>query len=913
MKRRDLLKTSAAAAGLIGSLEISPMPAAAQSDPPKAPGKTGAPPADNRPAEYLRRVRGDSFLPKPPAPARPYPVSPMPLAERLRRKIVPQRGFCSIAPGSLASESLTSGNGAMNIELMGDPYAERILFHHESLLLPWKRPMEAPNVADIFPQLRQMVLDGKNREAMALAVQHMNDGPIKQDTEPHLTIPAFLMQLDFPKAAAVKDYLRTVNFENSEIKVAWTDEHGDWLRRTFTSRPDNLVVQWIAAPAGQPVNVRISLQKSAEWSMRSGMDWGSHSGIGATAPDRETFNLGANGAPPKVAPPKGVEACEVRQDGNEQRLIYKCRLDPSVDNSGYAGVVRVVREGGSARMDGDTLVVENASSVMLLTRIEWFADYSEDRVEALRQAVEKLPHDYPALLDRHQKVQSEALNRVTVDFGGASQYGMSTEELLADQRSRPDYSPALLEKVFGMGRHWFILNSGKYPGIAAEINATINLQTAGAVQGNLREGMDAYFNWMESLAPDYRVNAKNVFGVRGASYPLFPDKGIGVNFYYTANSTIGVWPYWISAGGWCMRQFWDHYLVTGDLEFLRNRVVPGYKELAQFYEDFLTVTDKNGNYVFVPSISPENVPSSTDPSGPTLINATMDIAVCREVLANLIRASEILGADAASVPKWKAMLAKMPPYLLELDGTLKEWAWPTLQEHYIHRHVSHLYGAWPGDEIDPDRTPQLARAAEIAGRRRTVDALATAVAGETLPAYGRCHRALVGARLKDNVMVDIQLRQLMEQGYISNSLRCSREPYGQPVPDAQGGIPAIIMEMLAYSRPGVIEVLPALPPSLVKGSISGMLARTFARIDKLAWDMDARTVDLKVTSLRKQDVTLIARYGIEAIAAPAGVLTAPPRRGVANCEVHLPEGKPVDIHMKLGRHQPLDWVALVQA
>jgi hypothetical protein len=801
----------------------------------------------------------------------------------------------------------------MNIELMGDPYAERILFHHESLLLPWKRPMEAPNVADIFPQLRQMVLDGKNREAMALAVQHMNDGPIKQDTEPHLTIPAFLMQLDFPKAAAVKDYLRTVNFENSEIKVAWTDEHGDWLRRTFTSRPDNLVVQWIAAPAGQPVNVRISLQKSAEWSMRSGMDWGSHSGIGATAPDRETFNLGANGAPPKVAPPKGVEACEVRQDGNEQRLIYKCRLDPSVDNSGYAGVVRVVREGGSARMDGDTLVVENASSVMLLTRIEWFADYSEDRVEALRQAVEKLPHDYPALLDRHQKVQSEALNRVTVDFGGASQYGMSTEELLADQRSRPDYSPALLEKVFGMGRHWFILNSGKYPGIAAEINATINLQTAGAVQGNLREGMDAYFNWMESLAPDYRVNAKNVFGVRGASYPLFPDKGIGVNFYYTANSTIGVWPYWISAGGWCMRQFWDHYLVTGDLEFLRNRVVPGYKELAQFYEDFLTVTDKNGNYVFVPSISPENVPGSTDPSGPTLINATMDIAVCREVLTNSIQASETLGTGAGSVAKWKAMLAKMPPYLLELDGTLKEWAWPTLQEHYIHRHVSHLYGAWPGDEIDPDRTPQLARAAEIAGRRRTVDALATAVAGETLPAYGRCHRALVGARLKDNVMVDIQLRQLMEQGYISNSLRCSREPYGQPVPDAQGGIPAIIMEMLAYSRPGVIEVLPALPPSLVKGSISGMLARTFARIDKLAWDMDARTVDLKVTSLRKQDVTLIARYGIEAIAAPAGVLTAPPRRGVANCEVHLPEGKPVDIHMKLGRHQPLDWVALVQA
>ena len=897
MKRRDLLKTSVAAAGLMGALETSPALDAEQ---------TGAPPVDNRPAEYLHRVQGDRFLPKPPVPARSNPVSPMPLAERIRRKILPRRGFCSIAPGNLVSESLTSGNGTMDIELMGDPYAERILFHHESLLMPWKRPLEAPHVASIFPQVRQMVLEGKNREAVALAIQQMNDSPIKQDTEPHLTVPAFLMRLDFPKAAPAKDYLRTVNFENSEIRVAWTDQHGDWVRQTFTSRPDNVVVQWLTAPTGQPVNVRISLQKSAAWNMRSGIDWGSHTGIGSTAPDRGAFAPSASA--PKPVGPKGVEVNEVLQDCNEQRLMYKCRLDPSVDNSGYAGVVRVVRNGGSARMDGDTLVVENASSLMLLTRIEWFAEYSEDKVEALRQALDQITPDYPALLDRHQKVQSEALQRVTVDFGGASQFGMSTEELLADQRSRPDFSPALLEKMFEMGRHWFILHSGKYPSIAAEINATINLQTAGAWQGNLREGMDAYLKWMESLAPDYRANATNIFGLRGALYPLFPDKGIGVNFYYTTGSSIGAWPYWISAGGWCLRPFWDHYLVTGDLEFLRNRVVPAYKELALFYEDFLTATDKNGNHIFVPSISPENMPGSADPSGPMLINATMDVAVCREVLTNLIRASEILGAETGSVPKWKAMLAKMPPYLLEMDGTLKEWAWPTLEEHYTHRHVSHLYGAWPGDEIDPDRTPQLARAADIACRRRTVDALATAVAGETLPAYARCHRALVGARLKDNIMVDIQLRQLMEQGYISGALRCSREPYGPPVPDAQGGIPAIIMEMLLYSRPGVIEVLPALPPSLIRGSINGMLARTFARIDRLAWNMEARTVDLTLTSARKQDVTLIARYGIEEITAPAGVLAAPLQVGKADIGAHLPENRPVTFQLRLGRHKPLDWV-----
>ncbi len=921
MKRREFLKTSIVVAGAANSVTVLQPPLEASENSPQMPlhasgqasESAGAAQADNRSAEYLKRDKVDPFLPKPPAPARSYQVSPMPLAERRKRNIVPQHGFCSITPGELVSDSLLSGNGLMNLELMGDPYAEQILFHHECLLMPWKRPLEAPNIADLFPQVRQMALDG-NRQAVSLAVQRMNEGPIKPNTEPHRTIPAFLMRLDFPKTASVTNYLRTVNFDNSEIKVIWTDAQGDWLRQTFASRPDNVVVQRLTAPAGHSVNVRISLQKSAQWSMTSGTSWGNRPAWGAS---------------------KGIEAGDVQHDFNVQRLIYKCRLDPDVDNSGYAGVIRVVRDGGSVRMEGNTLVIENASSVMLLTRIEYFPDYTDDKVDSLREAVEQITPDYAALLERHRKVQSEMLNRVTVDFGGASQNGMSVEELLADQRSRPDFSPALLEKVFEMGRHWFILTSGKYPNIPAEVSFTINLQTAGleppdrrrgeetrpaglgllqtagAVQGDLREGMEAYFNWIESLAPDCRANATNIFGFRGTSYPLWPQQGMGVKYYYSSTAIGSLWPYWISGGGLCYRPFWDHYLVTGNLEFLRNRLVPGLKELALFYEDFLTAVDKNGNYIFAPSFSPENNPTSADPSGPVLVNATMDIAVCREVLTNLIQACEILSIEADNVPKWKAMLAKMPPYLLDPDGTLKEWAWPMLQEHYAHRHVSHLYGAWPGDEIDPDRTPQLARAAKIADRRRTFDLMSTAVVGETLPAYARCHRALAGARLKDDVIVDIQLRQLIEQGYVSTSLRCSRDPYAGPVSDAQGGIPAIIMEMLAYSRPGVIEVLPALPPLLVRGSINGMLARTFSKIDKLAWDMEARTVDLIITSLRKQKVTLITRYGIEEIAAPDEIVAAKPKAGTANCDLNLPAGKPVEIHLKLAQQKPFDWATTV--
>jgi hypothetical protein len=211
--------------------------------------------------------------------------------------------------------------------------------------------------------------------------------------------------------------------------------------------------------------------------------------------------------------------------------------------------------------------------------------------------------------------------------------------------------------------------------------------------------------------------------------------------------------------------------------------------------------------------------------------------------------------------------------------------------------------------MDPDRTPALARAAVIANRRRTFDLMSTAVAGETLAAYARCHRALAGARLKDSVIVDAQLRQLLDQGYVSSALRCSRDPHGGPVTDAQGGIPAIIMEMLAYSRPGIVEVLPALPASLSKGTINGMLLRTFAKLDKLSWDMPARTVDLTITSVKKQDVTLVARYGIEKISAPSGVIANKPKSGAANCDLHLPEGKPVELRLTLSHAKPFDWTA----
>lgn len=899
MKRRDFLKKGTMAAGLAGSLDLI-LPTAAVEAGKQKPSENsrpaGAAPEEIRSPQYLRHARTAGYLPKPPVRVEVQGpnglrISPMSLEERLRRGIVPRRGFCSIVPA--ADALLIAGNGPINIDLSCDPYSERIVFRHESVFVPQK-PFEAPKIAGLFPQVRKMMLEGKYHEAAKLAYDEWH----KTQLPPGGMFGGglgFEMHLDYPKSPSVKNYLRTVDFESTELGVYWTDEQGEWVRRIFTSRPDNLVVQLLTAPQGQLLNVRISLQRSG--SMFEGI--GGFRGGELEAPLRA-------GTTPRTlgffGRRGGGAQGEFHQDFNEQRLIFKGVLDPSINKSGYAGVTRVVRDGGSARMDGNTLVVENTLSLMLLTRIEAFPDYSEEQVEALRRAVEEITPDYAALLERARKVQSEMLNRVTVDFGGAAKHALSSEELLSDQRSSSGYSGAYLEKLFEMCRYWFILTSGKYCSMQAETNANINLQIAPGVQGDHREGMQAYFNWMESLVPDYRTNARNIFGMRGTHYALTPTKQSGVDTHFDyAASTGELWPhpYWLSAGGWCVRPFWDHYLVTGDRDFLRDHVVPAYKDLALFYEDFLTVTDKNGNYTFVPSFSPENNPGNLNPGCMAVINTSMDIAVCREVLGNLVEACELLGIERESIPKWKSIIEKLPPYLLEPDGTMKEWSWSTLGERYDHRHISHLYGAWPGDEIDPDRMPQLAKAALIADRHRVPERLA---------AHGRCHRALVGARLKDSYLVDTELRQLIEEGNVGATLRCSHDPYARPMPDAQGGIQLIMMEMLAYSRPGVIEVLPALPPSLVKGSMNGMLLRTFARLEKLSWDMDVRTVDLTIKSVRKQDVTLIARQGIESISASTGVLTTRPRARAAVCELHLPERQSVEVHLKLEGRNPLEWV-----
>jgi hypothetical protein len=566
-------------------------------------------------------------------------------------------------------------------------------------------------------------------------------------------------------------------------------------------------------------------------------------------------------------------------------------------NPGYASVTRVICDGGSIQVDGKSLRVSGAHSLTLITRIDVQDDLNPEVVNALKAAVDAAPTSYSEALDHHRAVQTKVMDRVSINFGGDALHAMSGEEMLADQRMREGYNGALLSNVFDMGRYWLYLRCGEFPPIWGHVNINVNLQISGAVMGDLPECMDSYTHWTEGLLSDSRVNARNIFGAKGALFPIHPTQRGGQLDHFAFG-----WPheYWISAGGWMYSPMWDYFLATGDKEYLSEHLLPGLQEIATFYEDYLTEVDSNGKYIFVPSYSPENWPANTD-SSPTVINADMDIMVCREVFTHLIAASQLLNVNRGKISQWKAILAKLPPYLIDSDGSLKEWSWPTLEEgnSLDHRHLSHMYGVWPGDEITPDQTPDLARAAWLAARKR---------AQGNASAHGLLHRALTACRLNDAYLLNFDLKQILEQGYVNPSLTTRHNPYSYPAPDPQGGLPTIMMEMLVYSRPGVIGLLPALPDALNDGTANGIVCRTQAKVDELSWNLKTSKLRVTINSRIDQVIDLVVRRGIENIDAPEGVLVHSPARGAQEVQVKLLKSHPVTLHVDLGKEGSSGWL-----
>ncbi|MFF9627122.1 glycoside hydrolase N-terminal domain-containing protein [Streptomyces griseosporeus] len=717
----------------------------------------------------------------------------------------PVHGTWEPAPAARWEDAFLTGNGRHGALVSGDPNDDRVIVTHHTLVRPnGAEHARPPELAAELPALQDRLLAGD-----LTAAEEFTDGRPLQWVQPFH--PAFQLRLRRP-AGTADGYRRSVDFTTGETRA----ECAGWTSRVFVSRADDVIVQYVTGPA---LTLGICLDHHLPGAPK-------HLGVGHGA---------------LLTPEGAVLSLRARYPGGDRA---------------YTGVTLVAVTGGTTTLTPPAATVEGADAVLLLTRVRRHTGELDVAAEtrALRDlltapgrpCVEPAtpagrPYDDPAtapgrsyddLLDRHLAAHRTAYTRVTLDLhADPAERALPGSALLARPRNT-----ALLERLFAAGRYHLLSSSGLNPprltGLwtgewdtawsgAFTTDANLNLQTASAAAAALPEVTEALAALIHRQLDDWRDNARAVFGARGVVAPAHTDGESGHAYHFSRAYPLHLWT---AGADWLLKPLVDHDETYGTQD---PRTTAALEQVALFYEDFLTRTDDDGRLVVVPSYSPENRPAGGSWGA---IDAAMDLSAARHAL----HTAADRHPDRAG--HWRALADRLPPHRINDDGALAEWARPGLDDTYDHRHLSHLYGVWPLDEINPYDTPDLAKAAhralELRGR-------------ENDSAHGHLHQALIAARLRDPGHVARALHSVLDGDYFHASLMSAHYP-GRDVynADAAHTLPTVIIEMLVHSTPGRLVLLPALPETCPSGELRGIRTRCGAELD-LAWDPVGATARLR--------------------------------------------------------------------
>jgi hypothetical protein len=447
------------------------------------------------------------------------------------------------------------------------------------------------------------------------------------------------------------------------------------------------------------------------------------------------------------------------------------------------------------------------------------------------------PEEFDRLLAEHRAVHGELMDRVRLDLAAEpGARAATTEDLMA-----APVGAALVERLFDAGRYAIVSSTGDLPPTLQGVwsgtwappwssGYTLDGNLPAAVAALLPTGTPELllpvFDLLESVRDDLRHNARRLYGLPGLLTPVH------LSTHGRQNHFGPVWcqTFWTAGAAWMSRLYVDYWRYTGDREFLRERALPFLRESAEFYLGFARVRD--GTAVFSPSYSPENAPANT--GSQACVDATMDVAVVRDLLRNLLLGTAELGLDDPDAPRWRALLDALPAYRIA-DGLLAEWCRPGLDDQPAHRHASHLWPLWY--EPDPLITgdPRL-RAAATATVRSRLAWWSGADADEM--AFGLVQLGLAAAALG-----------LAEEAYatVEQLARCYWRPSLVPTHnrdaifnvDIAGGLPAVVAAMLVRSAHGRLDLLPALPGAWPRGRVTGLAARDGVRLRELCWEPGA--------------------------------------------------------------------------
>lgn len=763
---------------------------------------------------------------------------------------VPKRGFISSDPGRTWEEGLISGNGTIGANIRSEPLDETIVFTHERMFLPAGPPHIPPYQADRLFEIRDLIDRGLYRQATELALMLSGqEGFLYPDN----FVPCFDMNIKMESDGDVKDYMRSVNFENGEATVHWADDRGVFERRLFVSRADGVAVLLITGPKGS-VSCEMNLGARKPKAL---LTEGAYRGIKESVVERsdEKFK-------------EFVQDVEAKAD--QSYLTFSSNFTKAYPGSIQTlnGMAYVIAKNGTTNAKDDTLTVSGADSVLVLVDITpIYKSYkiggsevspSQVSFEKSRKTLAALGRDYKKLLGTHAAIHGEIFNRMRLDIGGGAEHRL-TSEILLEKTSNENVNKALIEKTFDAGRYNILSCTGELPpnlqgvwagtyvpGWASDYthNGNVPSAIASMMRGNMPELMLAYTSYIESIVPWMEINAKNMFGCRGVVLPSRSTTN-GLNNAIAARFAGG---FWVGGAAWAAHFFYDYYEYTGDEKFLEEHALPFMEKAAVFFEDYL-YEGPDGKWVFSPTQSPENTPKNSNSQGS--FNATMDVAAAKELLNNIIIASNKLGKNKDKIEVWQDMLDKMPEYMINEDGIIKEWLTPRLKNNDHHRHCSQLYPLFDymGKEIAESEELQSAF-------RKSVDYKLRVHWGKNargFMSFGLVQLGQTATSLGEGEMAYTCLKHLVNRFWLNNlaSMHNHKTLFNM---DISGGMPDVIIKMLANSQQGKVQLLPALPKAWPTGTVEGILCRGQVEIKSMTWANNK--IQVSLVSGKKQTIVL---------------------------------------------------------
>ncbi|WP_449387635.1 glycoside hydrolase family 95 protein [Chryseobacterium lineare] len=705
-------------------------------------------------------------------------------------------------------EALPVGNGRLAAMVFGDPSQEKVQLNEATFWSGGPSRNDNPDGPKVLDSIRYYLFNGNYKRAQILADKGLTAKTLHGSAFQNIGD----FTLDFNNLNNVKNYYRELDIEKAITTTTFSANGINFKREVFASIPDNVIV--IKLSSDKKNALSLTAQFNSELKKNS----------------------------------KAIDSNTLQMDG------LSSTLDGVQGQVKFNALAKFINKGGKTEVSENGISVSNADEVMILISIATnFTDYktlSTNEVLKSKKYIEVSENkSFNTLFKNHLASYQKYFKRVDFNLGTSEASKNPTDVRIKNFATH--YDPELVALYYQFGRYLLISSSqpngqpANLQGIwnnsnkpAWDSKYTININTEmnywPAEKTNLSEMHEPLIQMVKDLSESGKETAKVMYKSSGwvahHNTDIWRITGV-VDF-----ANAGMWP---MGGAWLSQHLWEKYLYSGDKNYLKS-IYPILKSATQFYEDFLIGEPTHKWLIVSPSMSPENIPDGHNGSALAAGN-TMDNQLMFDLFSKTKKAAEILNVDSDKIKVWDNIISRLPPMKIGKYGQLQEWAedWDNPKDN--HRHVSHLYGLFPSNQINPFTTPELLDASKIVLLHR----------GDVSTGWSMGWKVNLWAKLLDgnhaNKLIKDQLTLVEKDGWGSKggtypNLFDAHPPFQI---DGNFGCTSGITEMLLQTQNGFIDILPALPDEWKNGKISGL--KTYGDFEiSIVWENNkAKQITIK--------------------------------------------------------------------